>query len=221
MRRFAVSSTPPEARHDLAAHGQCLYGVSVGAIGKQTGELLDGYRWSQAHFPRCAMLLGDSLYRFTLQIQQGCDGAAAAAIAQQRGQALADEILALLPEPPSMLRCSEVLVQPGYAARHQAIAGLYREHAAFRASVEADALVFVRRQAAKQRLAVAEARALELAVIYLLEEIAIYDCLAGQGWLVDVYLGAELPTLAKIIAGAIAGVPGPLSQRVNISLRAK
>lgn len=219
MRRFAIKTTPPDKSSQLREIDQCLYGVSVGAFNKQIEDILEGYRWARANFRRCCILLGDSLYRFTLQIQRDISSEEAGRIALASGQELAEQMFSRLPRTPEIIRCSDVLANPRFSEFLHETRALHEQNSALRDSLASDAQIFVRRQAQKERLAISATDAVELAVSYLIEEVAIYGCLAEQGWIIDVYLGEELPTLAKIMSGEIPGVTGPLSQRINVSLR--
>lgn len=221
MRRFAIKTTPHDKISQLKEFDKCLYGVSVGAVNKHIEDILEGYRWAQANFRRCCILLGDSLYRFTVQIQRGISSEEAGRVALFSGKKLAEQMVSRLPRIPEIIRCSDVLANPRFSEYLHETQTLHDRNSALRDSLEDDAQIFVRRQAQKGRLAVSVEDAVELAVSYLIEEVAIYGCLAEQGWIVDIYLGEELPTLSKIISGDIPGVTGPLSRRINVSLRAK
>lgn len=221
MKRVVVTTTPKSARLHMNSFDRCLYGVSVGSTNKPIEEILTGYRWAQANFKRCSILLGDSLYRFTLQIQQGCNSQEAVQLALKSGSAIAEKLISFLPRLPEIIRCGDVLANPRFEEYHNEIQKLYQNNTVFKSSIENDANTFVSRQASKDRLALTKSQSLDLAISYLIEEIAIYGCLAEQGWLVDVYLGKELPTLSKIITGDIVGTTDHLSKRVNISLRIK
>lgn len=219
MKRYSIKVTPKEQHEHLGSFDKCLYGVSVGAINKRTEDLLEGLRWASASFKRCCILLGDSLYRFTLQIQKGVNPEEAERLSLGCGQELLGQIISRLTRLPEIIRCSDILATPRFAEYLEEIEVLHSRNSSFSNSIANDALLFVERQANKGRLAISKESAIELAIFYLLEEVAIYGCLAEQGWLVDVYQGEELPTLAKIICGEIPGFEGPLTKRINISLR--
>ncbi len=221
MRRFAIKTTPQGKSSKLEDFDRCLYGVSVGATNKKIEDILEGYRWARANFQRCCILLGDSLYRFTIQIQRNISSEEAARIAFTSGQKLVEQVFSRLPCIPEIIRCSDILANPRFSEYLHEIQALYEINHTFRESLNNDAQTFVRRQEKKERLAISVSDAVEIATSYLIEEIAVYGCLAEQGWVVDVYLGDELPTLAKIISGEICDVTGPLSQRINVSLRFK
>ena len=217
-----VKTTPGNARDRLTRETRCLYTVSVPQH-HAMAELVEGWRWTRQHFAECAVLVGDGLYRHTLCAQRGLDPQAAVQAAAEKGDQLLRQFEREHGQPLSQLgahlvRTSSLLRTPAFHSAHAAIVALFEENAAFCAAVTKDAEAFTRREALHGHLAVPEATATAFAVKYLQEEVAVYLALARDGWLVDVYLGHELPTLAGIIKHRIEGAPDELARRINISL---
>ena len=213
-----IKTTPGHALERLPRETRCLYTVSVPQH-QSMPDLVAGYRWTRARFAESAVLVGDGLYRHTLCALRGLDPQAAVQAAAEEG----DELLRLfereLGQPiDHLVRTSSLLRTAAFHRADAEIVGLFEDNAAFAAAVTRDAEAFTRRQALHGHLAVPEATATAFAVKYLQEEVAVYLALARDGWLVDVYLGHELPTLAGIIKHRIAGAPDELARRINISL---
>jgi len=219
MIRISASVTPPSLKAELSGFDRCLYAVSIGGHNKPIEDVLQGYRWAIGHFGRCGILLGDSLYRFTLQIQRGSNPKLARQLARKAGQRTLDQIVSQLTRLPEVIRSSDILTHARFKEYLEEVHALYDTNRPFRESVQSDARVFVSRQSARGRLALPESEAMDIASAYLVEEVAIYGCLAEEGWLVDVYLGAELPTLQRFITGELSGTSAPLHKRVNVALR--
>lgn len=217
-RSFRAKITPPQQLVDLQGL-KCLYGVSIGSKDQSVQLVKHGYGWALAHFPRCAILLGDSLYRITLQIQNGIEPRVAQSTATAAGDSVLSELLKGTRTNVEVIRCSFMMAQPEFGPVLEEIKTLHESNKHFRESVTSDALMFVDRQFRKGRLAVTREQALDLAIQYLHEEIAVYLLLGTEGWLVDVYLGHELPTLERITLGEIKHAPDILRQRVNVALR--
>jgi tRNA-dependent cyclodipeptide synthase len=218
-RNYKLKITPNTATTSVWDSSRCLYGVSVGSKNGDVDSVVDGFLWASTHFSRCGLLLGDSLYRFTLQIQRGLDELTATAEARSAGQEHLAAILQRLPRTPEIIRCSDILHAPDFSLAFSKFERHFNLDADFNSSIMDDARSFVQRQMKSGRLALPEAQGMGLAIRYLVEEVAVYSYLADQGWLVDVYLGDELPTLARIINGDIPSVAGALSSRINISLK--
>lgn len=201
------------------ADKKCLYGVSVGSPWKRLNLVGSGFGWVWEHFPHCAILIGDSLYRISLQITRGLNPVNAAVVSAQETNDMLSELKGHFGKHSLVIRTSEVMEQVRFAGALQLITTLHEENTLLRNSIIGDAAKFVDRQRKNGRLAIEEGRAVDLAIQYLHEEIAVYLVLAEEGWLVDVYLGDELPTLKRIIKGVIPGAPHALTQRINVALR--
>jgi tRNA-dependent cyclodipeptide synthase len=185
-------------------------------------DLVDGYRWTLAHFAECAVLVGDGLYRHTLCALRGLDPMAAVQAAQEEGDELLRQFEREYGRPIGRLVRTTALLRTGaFRDAHAAIVRLYDENTSFAAAVARDAQAFSHRQALHGHLAVPESTATAFAIKCLQEEVAVYLALARDGWLLDVYLGQELPTLARIIKHRIDGAPDELVRRINISLRTR
>lgn len=218
--QYAVTVTPRSAGESVWTEQQCVYSVSIGAANKTEADILKGLEWTRSHFDRIAVLIGDSLYAVTLQVQRGLDDSAAQAEALR----IADQMIHVLEQrcaPVEIIRTSEVAALRPFLDIEDQLEAAYRFEPAFASSIDSDATSFVARQEKNKRLALEVDSARTLARKYLLREIATYAYLASIGWRVDVYLGRELPTLARIIEGTVPPVLPQLAQRVNISLLPK
>jgi tRNA-dependent cyclodipeptide synthase len=220
MKDYRIIVTPAGAATRVWHESQCVYSVSVGVPDKTVQDLVDGFLWTKAKFDRVAVLLGDSLYALTLQIQRGCSEAEAYAQALNEAEhvvsTLESEVMPLV-----VFRTSELASNPEFLGIETEIKNAYFSTPAFAGSIEADARAFVRRQKNRNRLALGVPVAESLARHYLVREISVYAYLAAAGWVVDVYLGRELPTLARIMEGSVPAVSPHLARRINISLQPK
>ena len=219
-QRFKVRITPPHDMSEVVLHSQCIYGVSIGTP-KSLADLVAGYDWARAHFKRCAILLGDGLYRITLQTREGLDETTAARRAIAEGTEVMRGFASSIGTEPEIFRSSSLMLRPEFGMALARIDSLYESDRKLRSSIDSGAAEFVERQIQNGRLAVSREEATRLSVRYVREEIAVYLLLAEAGWLVDVYLGRELPTLARIIGGEIPAAPQKLKDRINIALTAK
>lgn len=214
--------TLPTFGGEIDTTAKSLYGISVGARCKSISEVAGGFKWAIKFFPNCDILIGDGLYRITLQIREGVDETIALGRAIEEGQKLLDEFRSVLKEPlPIVFRSSEIINNAIFPSAINAIDNLFKCDTDFSNSVRLDAGEFVDRQARRNCLQMEYGRAVQLAIRYLKEEIAIYLLMAQRGWLQDIYLGNELPTLLRIMKGDIPAAPAPLKRRINIALRAK
>ena len=200
---------------------KCLYSVSVGAHGRTIDENVMGYRWAARTFSSCTVLVGDSLYPSTLQIIEGISEPDAILKAEYQSKLTLNEFNARIQDlsPPNIIRTRDIIETSEFYNYFETIAKLYCQNGRFADSVNEDAQWFVMRQARKSRLRLPMERAINKSIFYIKQEIAVYLFLAERGYLIDVYLGREIPTLAKIMTEEIiGGVQRALADRINISL---
>jgi hypothetical protein len=215
LRHRILSARPGLKLGDIK---QCIYAVSLSADPAAMQNVLAGFAWTIERIPNCAVLIGDSLYR----IEHSPDKSAGidAGYPVERGKAFVSEFCRHVPDSIRIIRTKDIQTDARYTeafARIMADYALVRE---FQASIDQAADDYIARQVMRGRLTDdAAPQARELSVQYLLEEIAIYDVLACDGWLVDAYFGSEIAPLAGIIAGEIPKCGTMLHMRSNISLR--
>jgi tRNA-dependent cyclodipeptide synthase len=218
---YRIKTTPTHSLPEFQADRKCLYTVSIPQH-HTIGELVAAYRWTLDRFSECAVLLGDGLYRHTLCALRGLDPPAAMKAASESGDDLLREFAAEFGRPLNrVIRCTELMTTEAFHRALGTVMAFHDRSAHFAEALARDAEAFTRRQALHGRLAVPEATATAHAVKYLQEEVAVYLALARDGWLTDVYLGEELPTLARIMKHQIDDAPEELARRINISLHAR
>lgn len=197
---------------------RCTFVVSVGSHGPDLDALCAGWDWTKDRFETCAMLVGDSLQRLTIEATEAAPPDLASAEAKRRATDLIAQLEAARPHA-TIIRTSEVIKDAAFgrwAGRfEEALARL----PAFRRMIGHDARAFCERQQRQGRLASSFEKAFSLAVRYLVEEVAIYAVLAEQGWLAETYLGNELNSLAGFMRGEFPGVAPALERRTHVSLR--
>lgn len=214
----------PKAAFQKNYPSKWFYTISVTKDLSRLADVVSGYVWTRGHEDiNSALLIGDSLFRITLEINEGLSESDAAEHAKEASEKYLAAFCSSAREtynivPGQIFRTSALRESACYEKCFAEIIGLYSQSAPFRVMVRADAVGFVDRQARRSRLNIAQRKAEDLSTTYLLEEISIYLMLAKQGWLCDVYLGHEVPTLKKIMAGNIPEAPAELKNRMNVSL---
>lgn len=219
-RGFRSSITPKNA--DASCHKKILYSVSLDVSNRDIHDIVDAYIWTLQKYPLNAILLGDGLHKITLRITEDLSEYEAERRAKRAGD---DLMLCFLRElgvtDSKVIRTTELLLDPDFSDAFDRIESLYETNSLFRASVDSDAEYYVNRQCDRGTLKISRAEGTNLSIFYLKQEIAVYLLLAERGWLADIYLGQEIPTLAKIMRGEIPEAPEKLKQRINIGLRKK
>ena len=208
-------------RYNPKAKEICFFTISVGTKNQSIEEISAAYLWAKRKYIIKSLLIGDSLYRITLQIREGLTEEEANEKSAQISEKLISDFQNLTHEktPVSIKRTSNIIECVDFDKAYAEIESLYKVNNSFKDAVDADAQRYISRQRARKNLRVTPDEGLDLSISYLKQEIAVYLLLAEQGWLVDLYLGQEIPTLAKIMEGELPVAPEGLKRRVNIELR--
>lgn len=213
---------PVWARDSLKNYSTCYVGISLGNLNFERPRLDAVLGWARAHFHECAVLIGDSIHRLTLQITEGLAEQASLNKALETGEGFVESNRDLLtPTSQSsihIVRFSEISETADYKRYFAEITALYEGDREFAYSVRKSAEAFVYRQRRANKLVASAKPARELSVRYLLEEMSGFAYLVAAGWAVEVYPGAELPALAEIAEGKYTLAPAPLKVRVNVEL---
>ena len=202
---------------------RCFFTISVGTHNQSVEEIAFAYSWAKSKYIISQLLIGDSLYKITLQIREGLTQADAENKAFEVAETLINDFRRFAKEkrPISIKRTSDIMQSSEFKQAYFKVERFYEKDDGFKNAVDTDAQKYIDRQIAKKNLKVKPGEGLDLSILYLKQEIAVYLLLAEQGWLVDLYLGQEIPTLAKIMEGRLPAAPDALKRRVNIGLRRK
>ncbi len=215
---------PKLSQQELFSYKRCYLGISLENPVFDSRSLRAILCWASERFEGCLVIVGDHLRRFNERILNGLDGPEAAKAAEKIGDLFVVKTRGLFERfgegKIRLTRWKEHLQSGEYGASSAIIAGLFASDGEFRASVEKDAVSFVRRQQRRNRsLAVGQAEAIELCCGYLLEEIAVFSALSERGWRVELYPGPELRVLTEVAKGKYAGVPRGLKERISVELK--
>ena len=115
---------------------------------------------------------------------------------------------------------SEILERSDFNIYYEEFQDLYRKNESFQNMVNSFAEIYLNRGDQLEIEKADQLRQKHLATTYLLEESALFACLAKEGWLVFVYPGS-IKTFEEISEGLHPEVPLPLKQMIWVSLRLK
>ncbi len=113
---------------------------------------------------------------------------------------------------------SQIEKRSDFKSYYEELQSLYRKNEFFQSLVNSFAQTYLNR--GEQLEATDELGQKHLATTYLLEESALFACLAQEGWSVFVYPGS-IKTFEEISEGLHPEVPLPLQQTIWVSLRLK
>ncbi len=211
-RHFA----PSTARANIKAHRKCFLGFSMENASFEPAKVKGMVDWINKNFDQCQVLIGDSIHRNTLQINHGISEEEALKRSMNMAQGITEEYLDLFMNMSNhctfdYLFCSEVQLFEEYKEYHEAFCELVHSNVDFAAAVHEFSKYFVNRRGENNK------DFLRLSSAYLLEELAIFTCIAERGWTVFVY-PANLGLFQDIANGRYLDVPAPLKSLINIQL---
>jgi tRNA-dependent cyclodipeptide synthase len=225
--KATVAQVAPARLRDQLARGQRpLLGISLGSKNMQGAHLEACLKWLSENFDRYGVLVGDSVYRLTLEITADLSPDEAMMEALRMGREFAEMYRPLFaqysrPGQCQVLHLSEVVQIPEFDHYHAQLQQLYDQDVDFQALVHQFAELYLGRgdklieESADER-----ARKVALAVTYLLEESAAMALLQAAGWPILVYPGS-INTFVDIAEGKLPAAPEPLKSLIFVELRLK
>jgi tRNA-dependent cyclodipeptide synthase len=227
-RALVSQVAPAHARGSVDKIDRCVLGVSLGgsnALDFHGAKLEAIVRWIAARATHCCVLVGDSLGRISLEVREGLAPEVAEPEARALGKRYAAETEAIF----QRYTTSEVRFEFRYGteyADHKSfrpylhdVQALYKQDDAFRALVHSfggDYQARTARNLGNREVGLNE-RWQRLAHEYLLEEIALFACLAEDGWPVLVYPGS-IDSIIEVAEGRYPALPAPLRALQFIAL---
>ena len=218
---------PHQLQDSLFKYQKCVLGVSLGSNNFVYSERVEAcIKWICQNFTACVVLVGDSVYRLTVEVREGLKGNEARLEAFHTGQEFLNKNSVLFEQYSQSCRfefrlASEIEKQSDFKSYYEELQSLYRKNESFRSLVNSFAQIYLNRGKQVEQEETDEAdEQKHLAITYLLEESALFTCLAKEGWTVIVYPGS-IRTFEEISEGLHPEVPEPLKQMVWVSLRLK
>ncbi|NOQ36740.1 MAG: tRNA-dependent cyclodipeptide synthase [Methylococcaceae bacterium] len=220
-RASVLTRVPFDVKDRMKTIDNCILGVSLGNSSFFPSKLVASTDWVNNNFKNCKVMIGDSLYRITLQITHGYkDETKARQKALFLGQKFINDQRVLFERHAKtcdfeFVLASEIQRQDDYKVYHQQIVELFETNDSFNNSVMSFAHTFVGRNIDESD----ETREKKymLSASYLLEELAVFSCLIQDGFPIFVYPGS-IDVVIEIADGKHPGVPKTLQELMYISL---
>lgn len=208
------------AQFDISQHRKCMLGISLGTHNIEGARLEAVLEWISANCHHCAVVVGDSVYRLTLQLQGvSADDALAQALAD--GRAFEATYAPLFRQYAAKCRfewlpLSEVASHANFPQHMRTLEALYASDRNFQQSVQGFARAYLHRGEERE----VSPEALATTRTYLIEESALFACLREQDWPVLVYPGS-IDSIVDLCEGKFPGAPEPLSRLAFVALEVK
>ena len=217
---------PDSMRNSLCEYGKCVFAISLGSKNFAYNERIEAcIKWIGENFNSCVVLVGDSVYRLTIEVRSKLKGDEALSLALKTGQEFIKERRLLFEQYSGSCQfefklLSEIEKRSDFKIYYEELQSLYRKNESFQSMVNSFAQTYLNRGEQITDEQMSDLRQKHLARTYLLEESALFTCLAKEGWLVFVYPGS-IKSFEEISEGLHPEVPEPLKQIIWVSLRLK
>jgi tRNA-dependent cyclodipeptide synthase len=211
------------ARPDRKTNEHCILGISLESPDFYTPKLVTITEWIRNQYRQCTAMLGDGLYRISLQVESDTPEDDALEYSKWIARDFVHSQWPVFTLRESgchfdLKFCSDVLTGDScYPAYYAQVNALFASDSAFQESCRAFARDFLRRKPQRQENT---DKNIDLSCRYLLEELAIISCLAQDGPCSFVYPGS-LTILEEIAQGQHPGVPAPLLSIDYVELKLK
>ncbi|WP_341529356.1 tRNA-dependent cyclodipeptide synthase [Nostoc sp. UHCC 0302] len=223
--RVEIAAVIPQvARHELDIYEHCFLGISLESKNFSIARLIGMTDWISKHFKKCTVLIGDSIHRITLQINQGLNEKQSLNKALILGREYVDNASYVFDNYTAnclfnVIFCSEIQKTEDYFKYYEQLKNIIRQNENFANSVKSSVKEFVLRHF-EQNTENFDSY-VELSSRYLLEELAIFACLVKDDLSIMIYPGSLLKILGEIAEGHYSGVPDSLKKIIHVSLHLK
>ncbi|NER33980.1 MAG: tRNA-dependent cyclodipeptide synthase [Oscillatoria sp. SIO1A7] len=216
---------PETLQNSLGKYRKCVFAISLGSKNFAYSERIEAcIKWISKNFNSCVVLVGDSVYRLTVEVRSKLKGEEALSLALKTGQDFIKERRLLFDQYSGSCQfefkmLSEIEKRSDFQIYYEELQGLYQKNESFQRMVNSFAQTYLNRGKDVADEPISEKQKY-LATSYLLEESALFASVAKEGWLVFVYPGS-IKSFEEIAEGLHPEVPEPLKQIVWVSLRLK
>lgn len=201
---------------------KCYFGASLNNSffwTDQTKLLLD---WASKNFKSTKVLIPGILNRFNEQILFGLDEEEALIKSIKRGfemhVKISQELANLNIKNIKLLGWNELINKNEFSFQHQILLSAFDNEREFREEIITISTAFIDRQ---KHIDIERSSAIDLSVMYILEELAVCSLLINEGYKVQIYPGTQLKVLKDFANGAFNDIDSPLKNGIYIDLTVK
>ncbi len=224
--KVSLAKIFPHSMHSsLSEYDKCVFPISLGSKNFYSKRIEACIKWISDNFNNCLVLVGDSVHRLTIQVREEVKDDEAWLKAIRTGEKFVNENYLLFQEYSEGCQfqfkmLSEIAKRSDFNIYYEELQGLYRKNESFQSMVNSFAQTYLNRVKQVEVEQVQELKQKHLATTYLLEESALFTCLAKEGWITFLYPGS-IKTFEEISEGLHPEVPQALRQIIWVSLRLK
>ncbi len=213
---------PDDLRENIENHPRCFLGVSLQTANGSTAKIMSQAEWISRRFKHCGVFVADSIHRLTLQIREKLTEERALNKALRLGRELIEYNSFIFERYKNkcnfeFILASEVQKYSNYAKHYQQLNNLYERDEKFSHSVDYFARNFLGRGESIEE-GERQDTCFSISRQYLLEEMAIFTCLAEQDLTTFIYPG-DLSIFKEIASRIHSNLPEALEKLNFISLK--
>ncbi len=206
---------------------RCMLGISLGTHNLEGARLEACLEWISAEYDECAVVIGDQVYRLTLELLHQLPAEEALQRALAAGQEFEAAYAPLFRQYAHackfhFLPLSAIANDASFPEHLSSLEHLYANSAEFQASVEGFARAYLGRGDKLEGVGQDSAETPEAIMCrrYLIEESALFACLRERDWPVLVYPGS-IDSIVDLCSGKFGGAPEPLTRLAFVALDVK
>lgn len=206
----------------LEEYDKCFLGISLGNPNLEDTRFEACVEWISENFSECALVVGDYLYRFTLQIIRDEPPESLKKEALRIGNNFKDKYNSIIKKYSNScnfqwLPISSVVQKNANVETYLVFyRDLYQNNLKFQMLVDEFSTIYLERIALKHETDTEINR--QCAIDYLIEEIAVFTDLYEQGWSALIYPGS-IKIFEEIAEGVLgAAIPPALQKLIFVSL---
>lgn len=212
---------------DTKSSKRCMLGISLGTHNLEGARLEACLEWISAEFEECAVVIGDQVYRLTLELLQQLPQHEALELALVAGREFESAYAPLFRQYAHtckfhFLPLSQIAQDETFPLYLKQLESLYTLSAEFQTSVEGFARAYLGRGEKIEIPNQNESETPEAIMCrrYLIEEAALFACLRERDWPVLVYPGS-IDSIVDLCTGKFVGSPEPLTRLAFAALEVK
>ena len=173
-------------RSSLYDYQKCVFITSLGGKNFVDSKRLEAcIKWISKNFKACVVIVNDSIYRLTIEVRQGIKGNEAWLEAIRTAEKFVNENYLLFQEYSEKCQfhfkmASEIEKRSHFNIYYEELQSLYQKKQSFQSMVNSFAQTYLNRGEQVEVEQVEELKQKHLATTYLLEESALFTCLAEE-----------------------------------------
>lgn len=212
----------PKSRREIVNTSErCILGFSMENSKFANNKVEAMIKWINSRYKECAIVIGDSIHNYTLQIRKGISEEQARIESNDLAKETIRSTMKLFNNPENKCKfifypMSKVQSDSKYEIYRDNLWNVYHSNEKFYNSVTNFARLFLGRKEGT-----INPKDLTLSTKYLIEELGVFAYLYKKGWPVFVYPGDSLTTFVEITDNYYPEAPEDLKNLTYVALKLK